>query len=255
MKKCRVFLTLTLCLLFLAPALALRAEAADLDEILRYEITVDVNEDATLHMVYHIDWMVLDSTSEGPLSWVLIGIPNRHCSEIIARSDAVRKIGYTSSGGDNIRVDLDRDYYAGEVAEIEFELVQDYMYDVDAYTDGETVYSFMPGWFDELLVDEFVLKWNGENVLSQSPACQRTSDGYYTWTQPLDYGETIYVTVTYPNDAYAFDMTKTIDNGYDYGGYDSDEDWGAALMGLIFLGLCGWGIAKACGAFRRSANF
>ena len=59
MKKIKRFLVLILCLMMLLPVIAMRAAAADLDEILNYKITVDVNEDATLHMVYHIDWKVL----------------------------------------------------------------------------------------------------------------------------------------------------------------------------------------------------
>ena len=38
------------CALLLIPALALPARVAALDEILRYEITVDVNEDGTLRV-------------------------------------------------------------------------------------------------------------------------------------------------------------------------------------------------------------
>ena len=88
----------------------------DLDEILNYTITVDVNEDATLHMVYRIDWKVLNSTKEGPLSWVLIGVPNSHCKDIKARSSTIKKIKYTTDrGGSFVRIDLDREYKAGEI--------------------------------------------------------------------------------------------------------------------------------------------
>ena len=53
-----------------------------LDEIEDYEITVSPNSDGTLNMLYHIEWKVLDSDSEGPLSWVKVGIPNYHYSAI-----------------------------------------------------------------------------------------------------------------------------------------------------------------------------
>ena len=70
----------------------------DLDEIINYTITVDVNEDATLTMVYHIDWKVLDSTTDGPLTWVRIGIPNKHYVSMEAdeqddKEDVVRLVG------------------------------------------------------------------------------------------------------------------------------------------------------------------
>ena len=248
MKKRSVILLLALCLLFLAPALSIRADAADLDEILRYEITVDVNDDATLRMVYHIDWMVLDSTSEGPLTWVEIGIPNRHFSSVRGRSAAVKKV---AASGSSVRVDLDREYRAGEVVPIEFELVQDYMYQVDQYTDGETVYHFTPGWFDDIRVDEMVIRWNADKALGQDPECL-TDKGYYTWRSPLDKGEHFSVAVTYPNDAFAFDLTKS------EGGSSGDSD-GSALLGLLvllFLILIIVLIVKlASRAFSRTANF
>ena len=34
--------------------LPIHSQAKDLDEIVNYQIRVDVNEDATLHMIYHI---------------------------------------------------------------------------------------------------------------------------------------------------------------------------------------------------------
>ena len=73
--------------------------SGDLDEILNYEVTVDVNEDATLRIRYHIDWKVLDSTSEGPLSWVKVGIPNDHYSALNALSSTIQNISYTGSDG------------------------------------------------------------------------------------------------------------------------------------------------------------
>ena len=121
-RRAAVFFTAALLCAVLFLSGAPKAHAQDLDEILLYQVTVDVNEDATLHIVYHIDWKVLDSSSEGPLSWVTVGIPNPFCDNLRGLSDAVDDLYYTSSGGSCVRVDLDREYYAGDVAEIEFEL-------------------------------------------------------------------------------------------------------------------------------------
>ena len=66
-------------LLMMAGAVTVNTYAAGpLDEIVDYEIDATVNDDATVTLVYHIEWKVLDSDSEGPLSWVRVGIPNRH---------------------------------------------------------------------------------------------------------------------------------------------------------------------------------
>ena len=236
MKKIKRFLVLILCLMMLLPVIAMRAAAADLDEILNYTITVDVNEDATLHMVYHIDWKVLDSTSEGQLEWVKIGVPNSHYSSMEGRSDAVRRIsGMNENGETYARIDLDRAYYAGEVAQIEFELTQDYMYQVDMMTEGETVYRLTPGWFDDIRVDEMTIRWNADKVLSHDPDSV-VEGGYCTWTKPLSKGEKYRVTVTYPNDAFGFDTSKEILSGTER---SSDGSGGGdgfyAFLGMLFV--------------------
>ena len=112
MKTRKTFLAFSLALILLLPAMTAPAQAKDLDEILYYEIDVDVNDDATLTMTYYISWKVLDSSTD-PLTWVQIGIPNSHCIKLTGLSDAVKNIRYSSSGGSYARIDLDRAYYEG----------------------------------------------------------------------------------------------------------------------------------------------
>ncbi|MBQ3300893.1 MAG: hypothetical protein IJH04_01850, partial [Eggerthellaceae bacterium] len=201
------------------------AASGDLDEIEEYRITVDVNDDATLDMVYHIEWKVLDSKSEGPLEWVLIGIPNKHYVSMNALSDTIDRISYDSSDGGYARIDLDRAYYAGEVASFDFELVQDYMYQVGRDNQGEAVYEFTPGWFDNIVVDNLEIRWNSDKVERIAPAA-RQDKGYYTWSTPLGKGESFTVTVGYPDDAFAFDIDKTIqgESEWNSSSYSSDSD-------------------------------
>ncbi len=220
-----------LCLLLLMPLLASAALAADLDEIQLYEITVNVNDDATLRMEYHIEWKVLDSDSEGPLSWVEIGVPNDKVLSLQPLGGSVSKV---SAKGSYVRVDLDRKYYKGEVADIRFLVVQDYMYQMNAFTAGETVYEFTPGWFDDIRVDQLVIRWNGDRVLSQTPACLKSSDGYFTWTTSLGKGDTYTVSVTYPNDAFGFDDSKTMYTESDRS-YDDDFSAGDAVLSFIVV--------------------
>ena len=75
MRKMNKTWIFALALAILIPLFGCKASAKDLDEILDYEITIDVNPDGTLNMIYHVDWKVLDSSSEA-LTWVKIGIPN-----------------------------------------------------------------------------------------------------------------------------------------------------------------------------------
>ena len=247
-------------LLALVLALVIPASSAwakgDLDEIVNYTITVDVNDDATLNMVYHIEWKVLDSTSEGPLTWVKIGIPNNHYVSMKALSETVKKISYSPSGGSYARIDLDKAYYAGEVAAFDFELVQDYMYQVGRDNQGEAVYEFTPGWFDDIVVDKLEVRWNADKVQRIAPAGQQDK-GYYTWTTPLNKGQRYTVTVAYPDDAFAFDIDKTIQKGAstEQGGEDDDLGWLYGLILVFVLIFMGWAaISFVVNILRSIAN-
>ena len=205
---------------------------ADTDEILNYTITVDVNDDATLNLKYHIDWKVLDSGSGiGPLTWMKIGIPNSHVIETKGLSDTVDHI---NRSGNYAEVYLDKKYYEGEVASVDFLVVQDYMYEVNKFTEGETVYAFTPGWFDDIKVDDLVIKWNNDKALSFTPDCF-IEDDYYVWESSLSKGQRYTVTVTYPNDAFAFDMSKTIEDG---GSGSKVTDAIETILGFIMMVAC-----------------
>ena len=69
------------------------------DQIEHFLITVDVQEDASLLMTYHIDWRVLDDQEYGPLEWVDIGVPNQNHTDVKALSSNISRIrpGLTGS--------------------------------------------------------------------------------------------------------------------------------------------------------------
>ncbi|MBR6307527.1 MAG: hypothetical protein IKR39_02870 [Lachnospiraceae bacterium] len=248
MKKRLVALFSVLVLLAMTLVPGGRAYAAKpLDEILNYEITVDVNEDATLNMHYHIDWKVLDSDSEGPLEWVQIGIPNSHYISCSSDSDSVRSIKATSSGSQYVaKVYFDRKYYKDEVVSFDFDLVQDYMYEMNVLTEGETVYYFIPGWFDGIQVDNIVVRWNTDKAIGNSSGAVVEGD-YYVWSGSLSAGEKFKeVSVTYETSAYSFNEEKYADEGYDdnksydYNGnysssYDDDVSSGSVFAGALVL--------------------
>ncbi|MBO4785002.1 MAG: zinc ribbon domain-containing protein [Lachnospiraceae bacterium] len=205
----KTFLSLVL-MLAIVILLPIRIHAKDLDEILNYTIWVDVNEDATLYMRYHIKWKVLDSESEGPLTWVKIGIPNQHCTDIKANSDCIKKIAYSGNGGSYIRIDLDRPYKAGETVSLDFSFTQDYMYQMNMETEGETVYRFTPGWFDEINVDMLSIYWKNDKVLRATEGYDDLPMGYLLWMASVPKGDKVTIDVVYPNDAFGFDTSKEI---------------------------------------------
>lgn len=219
MRKLRMLLcaALSVLLLVLFPAAAFASSPTD--EILLYEITADVNGDGTVNLDYHIQWKVLESDGIGPMSWISVGIPNSHVIDAYGTSGIVDSVEIS---GSNASVYLDRDYYEGEVADIGFTLTQDYMYAMNQLEDGYTNYYFTPGWFDEIAVDEYVFRWNADQASSWSPSCQQNG-GYLTWTGSLAPGETMSISVDYPNEAFAFNESKSYSNLYDE--YDDWDDW------------------------------
>lgn len=189
--------------------------AKPLDEIEDYEIVVYVNSDGTLNMYYHIEWKVLDSKTDGPLTWVKIGIPNNHVEFIPGSiSSNVRNARINTSSGCFAELYFDRSYYADEVVSFDFAIHQDYMYQMNKNKDGETVYEFTPGWFDEIKVKKLAIFWDSENVLGQ-PKDSKKVQNFYVWTTSLNEGKKYPISVEYRNTAYNFKSDVTIKDDND----------------------------------------
>ena len=178
MKK---YLALILAVLCLLPVSAF---AKDLDEIQNYGVSVQLREDGTADLTYHVDWLVLDDNAEGPLEWVKIGIPNKHADSFAAISQNIKKISYLSDGGSYAKITLDRKYKAGETVSFDFSLHQAYLYVLE----GDTVrFSITPGWFDRIEVKNAVVRWNAAGV--QSSNAEKEEGGYLFWKTALRKGE------------------------------------------------------------------
>ena len=222
---------IVLILSLVSPMFTSEVQAKDLDYIHEYTITADVQKDGRVKMKYHIKWEVLDSTSEGPLEWVKIGIANKHVDGIYGLTKNIKKIKYYSEGGSYIRIDFDRTYKAGEIVTFEFEILQDYIYQMNTLKEGETVYEFTPGWFDDINVGKLILKWNNERIESYSPAGKIGSDGYVTWERKLSKGSKFDVQITYLNSAFNFDVSKSVEKS------QSSGAWVVAIVYCLIFGL------------------
>lgn len=253
MKRFALFFA---CLALTVGMFGINADAATkTDEVVNYEITVDVNEDATLNMLYHIEWKVLDSDIYGPVTWLKIGIPNDYFVDYRAVSDNITSISPVYGGGSFMEVYFDRSYYENETVSFDFMIVMDNMYEMNILTDGETVYYLTPGWFDGVDIDRLCVKWNSEKAIGNSSSAVN-KDGYLVWEfENLLNGATKEVSVTYESTAFGFDSSKTAvtyPNGnwgnyynddyndnyyYDdyYYSYNSEPDYAETLVGLVPL--------------------
>lgn len=213
-NKFIIFVAIFISLLFIIP----NASAKDLDRINEYIIQVDPNyDDGSLDIKIDVKWTVLDSKSEGPLEWVKIGVPNYHVDNLKTLTNNIKKISYYSDDGAYIRLDLDRKYNQGETVDFSFSFNQSYMYHVDG---NYLVYDYNPGYFDDILVDKCVLKWNKNNILDNNTSVTNvkasTEGDYLVYESALSYGEYIKVNYTYERNHFNYiDESKSYTDKYE----------------------------------------
>ena len=107
----------------------LKVNAGDAtDKIINYEIDITPREDASLDIVYTIEWKVLESEKAGPLTWVKIGLPNKHVDEVTALSDNIDEIEVTKGGEVFAEIYFEDEYEEGDVVEFSFSIHQCLIY-------------------------------------------------------------------------------------------------------------------------------
>ncbi len=183
--------------------------AKPLDEIEKETIWLNVQSNGSVHIIYEIDWKVLDSTTDGPLTWVKIGIPNEYVEEMTPLSGSIEKMDYYGSGGDYVRLDLNREYHAGETVKMKFAILQHRMYEESA--DGYQ-YHFTPGWFDDIAVKELLIFWKyGKDTIS-GMQMDAAGENYFAYHQNLQPGGRVDAEVFYPAGTYQFndDYKKSV---------------------------------------------
>ena len=205
-KKNKV-LIFFICIAF-AILLNSRSYATDLDEIESYIVTVDPRmNDGSLDITYEITWKVLDSTTEGPLSWVEIGTANSNFDSLRAKSSNIKQIA--ASSGSYVRIDFDRKYYEGEELTFKYSLHQSYMYKISG---TKCKYSFTPAWFKDAKIKYMTIRWNNDGILTSNK--KSTDDGYYVWTKTnMSKGQKMTANVTYRKEAFSnLNQYKQISN-------------------------------------------
>ena len=214
MKRFIKILFIFLATLCLIPLFMNKTYAKDLDRIKSYEITVDPNfNDGSLNIDIKLKWQVLDSSSEGPLTWIKVGIPNYYADNIKALSTNISKISYYKDNGSFIRLDLDGEYQAGSVLDLHFSFNQSRMYHIK---DDYIYYDYNPGYFSSILVDECILRWNAKDVYQINNEGFKIENGYYTYKSGLKYNEYININLSYEKSKFvSIDPDKQYTDSYD----------------------------------------
>lgn len=239
-KKLLITIFLALIAMFV---FAYNCQAVTLDEILSYTTTVSPRDDGTLDIRYNIQWKVLDSTTEGPLKWVKIGIPNQHVNEIKKISKNIKKIKYLSSGGNYVRIDFKDKYEAGEVVDFEFSIHQSYMYNINDST-GKVAYTFTPGWFEDIEVKQATIKWKSKDVTRSTG---NSSGEYIIWSRALAKNQKITAKVEYSIGSFNLNYNKQASNvNSSYGNSNSTSNPEMTILFLVILFIVIYVVAMVC---------
>ena len=181
-----------------------KAYAKDLDRITNYVVTVDPRmNDGTLDITYEITWKVLDSTSQGPLSWVMIGTPNDGFDNPTAITNNIKTI--KKYNGSYVRIDFKKDYEAGEEVTFKYSIHQSYMHSI---RNNRCIYTFTPAWFNDVRVDKLTIRWNADDVVENNS--DSTSGNYLIWKKTdLAKGEKLTATIQYEKTSFTNLKTYT----------------------------------------------
>ncbi len=218
---------LVLAVLLVLPFSVDTAEAADLDYIHSYDITVTpLQSDGSLYIQVHLVWEVLD---EGPVKWVQVGIPNGSIRRTEALSDNISNLNFDNS---YMRVDFDRGYDDGEIIDFRYAWEQEYMYTLD---EGEVSYDYTPGWFDEAEIGSMSITWMENPALPTPIMLYRgsgdvtevpTEHGVRYESYNLGHGDKLNVCACYdswPTELFWENSSENLPNDYedDYDPYDN----------------------------------
>lgn len=157
---------LAVLLLFVTAALPAHADDGDMDEITHYTVTVDTRADGSADITYELDWNVIGGSLDEPLTWVRIGLPNSHNDSLVNLTpDTVLNVSSVDDGGSFAKVDFINAYFPPDIAatigaqssvHFAFQVHQSHLFLLNE--DGNADYSFTPGWFDDLCVDELTIR-------------------------------------------------------------------------------------------------
>lgn len=225
--------------------LAPYADDGDLDYIPDYFVTVDLREDGSADIVYDITWQVIGGDQTDYLSWVKIGLPNAHAEDLTPLTDTISDLQYTGDGGSYAKVVFARRYYSPEVAaqnggesrvRFAFSVHQSHLFSLNS--DGTATFEFVPGWFDDLVVEHMQVRWrSGDGFVADNTS---EEDGYLIWDfGPMGHGQSANIHVTVPvTTAETFDPDAQLTAAdYDDGGMTADEMIGilTVVIGLLIF--------------------
>ncbi len=149
-------------------------------EIPDYTVTLEPQNNGDVKITYEQTWKVLS----GDIPWITVGLANEQYT-ILDHSGNAAKVSPDNGGGfTGVRVDLDRDYQAGQTFNVKFAVMQSNI--LERLTDQkEWRIDFTPGWYDQAMISHMAITLNSpvvpESYTQLSPTPSTISGNVITW--------------------------------------------------------------------------
>jgi hypothetical protein len=178
----------------LSAALAFEGGDTGTYRILDYKVSLTPHTDGTVGIDYYQKWQVTD----GHIPWMTVGVSGSDYS-IAGWSKAAKG---AAPSGEYVRIDLDRDYQAGQSFEIAFSISQNRLF----YADEANYHlDFTPGWYDRAEIDNLEIRikpFAKISDITSNPAPSSQTEEELVWTkQSLSPGEQFKVSISFPKTA------------------------------------------------------
>jgi hypothetical protein len=149
-------------------------------EISSYYVTLEPQPDGQVRITVEQIWRALS----GHIPWVTVGLPNKHFVVEDYGSKASKVSPANSGGFTGVRVDLDRDYQAGETFGINFTVLQNNLLE-RLPKQGVWRIDYTPGWYDRATIDSLSIQLNSpvdyQTYSSVSPMPAGVEGNYIHW--------------------------------------------------------------------------
>ena len=233
------------------PACSESYQSAGLDVIELYEVDAAPYKDGTLNISYRIVWKVLDGDSQGPLTWVNLGLANKDC-ELLGLDGAASSC---EIDGYYAKVTLDREYGTGETVDLGIAIHQRSMLCRDSKDADRLFYRFTPGWFNNIEVKRYRFSWKDSGGILSADNDTRDGD-MLIWEGSFVPGERREMTVYYSPERFAgAETVKYTPARASSGAPSINKDSMAAIIVIIIVGFLLLMLIDAISSYHNGSGF
>lgn len=166
----RVFLLLLLLSIISTESQAYDGGDTGRYRIISYRMLLSPHSDGSVMVDYYQKWSVTD----GHIPWITVGTPNGYFAIKGYGCDAACATAQDDGNWSGVRLDLKRDYQAGETFEVRLSVLQNNVFSSDG---NSYKLDFTPGWYDRAVTDSMRVEGRAISCISY---CSGERDDYYS---------------------------------------------------------------------------